>query len=143
MKTPMLKSISGACLLAGVLLLAGCKTTVNTVERAEPIGNRKMVVDKRVITDASLARKVYVVGVSEDMTVGGFMTAQVEVWNTTSSRQRFNYSFEWFDAAGMLVKTSSTALNTCVIDGKESKFLAGTAPLPSARDFRVKFIEAR
>jgi uncharacterized protein YcfL len=141
MKTNLLNSLTGACLLAGAIAICGCKTTMNTVEPAETSGKRNMLPDKRVLTDAGLAKKVYVVGINEDMTVGGLLKAQVEVWNRTRSQARFNYSWEWFDSAGMLVSPTSTAVNQCVIAGQETRFLSAVAPTPRCRDFRVKFIE--
>src|SRR5688572_5443538 len=112
-------------LLAGALALAllsgaGCRTTVNTVEPAEPSAKKNMLPDKRVITDSTLARKVYVVGINEDMTPGGLLQAQVEVWNRTQSQQRFSYTFQWFDAAGMQVNPTSTLLMPCTIEGQET-----------------------
>ena len=72
------------CLL-GALLCAGCKTSVNTVERAEPTSQRQMLSDKRIITDPGLNRKVWVVGVNEALTAGGLLKVQVEVQATGSS----------------------------------------------------------
>lgn len=51
--------------IVGLSLLTGCASTVNTVERAAPVGQRQMVNDKRVITDAGLNRAVRIVGVNE------------------------------------------------------------------------------
>lgn len=144
MKTNLLKIVPGlfrVSLLAAAVCLAGCKTTMNTVEPAEQSARKNMLPDKRVITDAGLAKKVYVIGINEDMTVGGVLKAQVEVWNRTRSQARFNYTWEWFDSAGMLVSPTSTAVNQCVIAGQETRYLQAVAPTPQCRDFRVKFIE--
>ena len=132
----------GACLLGGTLVFTGCQTTVNTVSR-EPPAQRQMVTDKRVLTDASLAKKVYIVGVAEAPTPGGVLQIQVEVWNRTRSAQRFNYWFEWFDSNGMQVNPTSTAKIPCLIEGGETRLLSSVAPTPLCKDFRVKFIEAK
>lgn len=132
----------GACLMGGSLVFTGCQTTVNTVSR-EPPAQRQMVTDKRVLTDASLAKKVYIVGVAEAPTPGGVLQIQVEVWNRTRSAQRFNYWFEWFDSNGMQVNPTSTAKIPCLIEGGETRLLSSVAPTPLCKDFRVKFIEAK
>jgi len=138
MKTRILLPLAGI----GLLALTGC-TTVNTVENADKQGQRQMVTDQRAITDASLDRKVSIVGVNQSMTPGGLLKVQVELENRTRSLQRFNYRFEWFDANGMQVTTVASALLPDQIEGKESKFIFGVAPNPNCKDFRVKFIEAQ
>jgi uncharacterized protein YcfL len=138
MKTRILLPLAGI----GLLALTGC-TTVNTVENADKQGQRQMVTDQRAITDASLGRKVSIVGVNQSMTPGGLLKVQVELQNRTRSLQRFNYRFEWFDANGMQVTTVASALLPAQIEGKESKFIFGVAPNPNCKDFRVKFIEAQ
>ena len=84
---------------------AACKTSVNTVERADPTSQRQMISDRRILTDASLNRKVWIVGLNEALTDTGLLKVQVEVFNRTRSIQRFSYRFEWFDANGMLVRS--------------------------------------
>lgn len=126
---------------AMVLILTGC-TTVNSVENAQKEGQRQMVTDQRVITDASLSKKVAIVGVNSAMTSGGLLKVQVEVENHTRSRQAFLYRFEWFDANGMQVNNIISVSIPEQIEGRESKFIYSIAPTPSCRDFRVKFIEA-
>ena len=137
----MTQTIAGAALLASVLLTGGCKTTVNTVESAQPTAKKEMVADKRVITDSSLASKVYVVGVNEAKTPGGLIQIQLEVVTQTSSRQRFTYHVQWFDAAGMQLSSTTAAILPCVIEGKETRYLSAVAPHPACKDFRVQFLE--
>jgi uncharacterized protein YcfL len=136
MKTRIYLSLAGI----GLLALAGC-TTVNTVENADKQGQRQMVTDQRAITDASLGRKVSIVGVNQSMTPGGLLKVQVELLNRTRSLQRFSYHFEWFDASGMQLNTVASAVIPDQIEGKESKFISSLAPTPACKDFRVKFIE--
>lgn len=142
MKTRILESMSCASLLAGALVLGGCHTTVNTVQR-DPSAQRQMVNDKRITTDSGLAQKVSVVGVSEAPTPGGHLQIQVEVLNRTRSMQRFSYEFQWFDFNGMQVKPTTVALQSATIEGGESIFLSSIAPTPLCKDFRVKFIERK
>lgn len=141
MKTKKLLFIFALGLAACVAGLTGC-TTVNTVENAQKEGQRNMISDQRVVSDASLNRKVAIVGVNSAMTPGGLLKVQVELENHTRSPQRFLYRFEWFDANGMQVNNILSASVPEQIEGKESKFIYSIAPTPACRDFRVKFIEA-
>lgn len=122
--------------IAATCLLTACASTVNTVERAAPVGQLQMVNDKRIITDASLNRGVRIIGVNE--VPGEFLKVQVELLNTTSSLKSFNYRFEWFDANGAQVNTPTYTPRQ--IEGKESIFISGIAPTPSAKDFRLKLL---
>ncbi len=124
--------------IVGLVVLSAC-TTINTVERSESVGQRQMVSDKRILTDASLNRAVRIIGVNE--TPGDFLRVQVELQNTTGSLKNFSYRFEWFDATGMLVNTPTSTYIPRQIEGKESLFISAIAPTPTAKDFRVKFIE--
>jgi len=141
MKMRILLPLAACGFAASLLGLAGC-TTVNTVENAQKEGQRQMVTDLRAVTDASLARKVSIVGVNQAMTPGGLLKVQVELLNRTRSLQRFNYRFEWFDANGMQVNNVISAVIPDQIEGMESKMISSIAPSPSCKDFRVKFIEA-
>lgn len=129
-------SLGVAALLA---LLAGC-TTVNTVERAQPIAQKQMVSDKRVTTDHSLSRKVRIVGVNES-TAGDHLKIQIEVQNATRSLQSFSYRIEWYDDSAMLISTPTGIYIPKQIEGRESMFITAVAPTPKAKDFRIKFIE--
>ncbi len=124
--------------LAAAFLITGCSSTVNTVERAAPVGQRQMVNDKRIITDSGLNRGVRIVAVNE--APGEFLKVQVELLNTTGSLKSFNYRFEWFDANGVQVNPSASTYLPRQIEGKESIFISGIAPTPSAKDFRLKLI---
>lgn len=131
-----------------VFLFVGCQSTssentgsVNTVERAEPVGRRQLLLDKRVIKDKSLADELGVVAVNQVMTPGGLLKVQLEVVNQSSSYRRFNYRFEWLDANGMLLNTPASTWVTEQLEGGESKFISGAAPTPDCQDFRVKLIK--
>jgi uncharacterized protein YcfL len=126
--------------LLGLLAASGCQT-VNTTETAQPSYQRNMVSEKRVITDSSLARKVQILGANTTMTPGGFLKAQVELMNLTSSMKKFSYKWEWFDESGNLVDSPASAAISRQIEGKESIFVSAIAPKESARDFRLKLYE--
>ena len=129
--------------LAGVVLLTlcGCRTSVNSIENAQKEGQRQMISDSRVITDGSLAKKVSFVGINQTMTPGGLLKIQIELLNRKRSLQRFSYQFEWFDTSGMLINNVASPTVPDQIEGGESKFISSVAPTPTARDFRVKFLE--
>lgn len=139
---PPTRLLALGALAAACLAAPGCKTSMNSVERAQPHGKRAMVSDKRVLTDSSLSRKVSIVAVNDAPTPGGLLQVQVEVLNLTRSRHRFGYRFEWFDANGMQVAPASAGLHTATVEGGESRFLQSVAPTPSCQDFRLKLIEA-
>jgi uncharacterized protein YcfL len=137
MKTRIFLPIAGMVLLT----LSGCKTSVNSIENAQKEGQRQMISDSRVITDGSLAKKVSFVGINQSMTPGGLLKIQIELLNRKRSLQRFSYQFEWFDATGMLINNVASPTVPDQIEGGESKFISSVAPTPTARDFRVKFLE--
>ena len=141
MKTRIYLPLVAAGFTAGLLAVAGCKTTVNSVENAQKEGQRQMVSDSRVITDGSLNKKVAILGVNQSMTPGGLLRVQVELLNRTRSYQAFNYRFEWFDASGMQLDNIASALIPSTIEGKESKFISAVAPTSACKDFRLKLIE--
>ena len=55
--------------------------------------------------------------------------------------QEFNYRIEWFDMNGMAINTPTSVWIPRQIEGKESLTITAVAPTPTARDFRVKFME--
>ena len=135
------QAIVPACLLASTLFVFTSCTTVNTVERATPIGTKQVIADKRVITDLTLNKKVSIVGMNEGVTPGGFLQVQIEVLNRKNSMQAFNYRFEWFDTNGMLVDTPTSVWIPRQIEGQETLTITAVAPTTTAKDFRVKFME--
>lgn len=129
-------------LVASLAALCGCGTTMNTVEPAQTVGQRQMVNDKRLLTDAGLDRKVRIIGLNVANTPAGLLKVNVEVENLRRSVQQFNYSIEWFDQDGMPVgTTTSGAWIHREILARETLNLTAVAPTPGARDFKIKFIE--
>src|SRR3989339_621808 len=135
------QAIVPACLLASTVFVFASCTTVNTVERATPIGTKQVIADKRVITDDTLKRKVNIVGLNEGITPGGFLQVQIEVLNQKNSMQNFSYRFEWFDMNGMLINTPTSVWIPRQIEGQETLSITAVAPTTTAKDFRVKFME--
>ena len=137
MKTRIVLPLAGVVLL----VLCGCRTSVNSIENTQKEGQRQMISDSRVITDGSLAHKVSFVGVNQTLTPGGLLKIQIELLNRKRSLQRFSYQFEWFDASGMQVNNVVSPTVPDQIEGGESKFISSVAPTSACKDFRVKFIE--
>ena len=131
------------CFAAGVLLLAvsGCRTSVNTVEPAQPTAQREMLPDKRVITDTSLNRAMRILGVNSITTPAGFLKIQIEVQNLTGSLKSCTYRIEWFDEHAMIINSATAAALPLALEGRETKSVTATAPTPTAKDFRIKFLE--
>ena len=137
MKRTSLLTLAGAALM---VLLPGC-TTVNTLEPAQPVAQRDMVSDKRVITDSTLNRRVRILGVNQATSPAGFLKIQVELQNTTSRVQSFSYRVEWLDENGMIVELPTNTAHPRTLEGKETIAITATAPTPKAKDFRIKFLE--
>ncbi len=127
-------------LCAAGLLLAGC-TTVDTVERAEPIGRPVVIADTRVSTDPSLARKVTVVNVIEDTVSGDHRKVQVTLRSNRNRAMTINYVFEWFDPNGMRIETAGGGWRSLRFMGRETKTISSIAPSPRAVDFVLKLQE--
>ena len=139
MKTHKVFSFFGLGLTAGMVGLTGC-STVNTVERAQPVVQKQMVDDKRIITDAGLNRHVNIVGINETTISTGFTKVQIELLNKSSSPYSFSYHFEWFDDQGMLVQTPTSSWIDRTIQGQETMNIISVAPTETAKDFRLKLI---
>jgi len=126
---------------AAFVLLPGC-TTVNTLEPAQPVAQRDMLADKRVITDSTLSRRARILGVNQATSPAGFLKIQVELQNTTSHMQAFTYRVEWFDENGMIIELPTRTAQPRTMEGKETISITATAPTPRAKDFRIKFLES-
>ena|ERR1051325_11008734 len=131
-------AFAAAILAAG--FITGC-TTVNTVEPAQPVAQRQMLSDKHVVTDASLNRRVNILGVNTATGPEGFLKIQVELQNTTRSVQAFTYRVEWFDENGMIINLPTAAAIPRTLEGRETISITATAPTPKAKDFRLKLLE--
>jgi len=127
-------------LLPLVILVAGCET-VNSTERQTPVGQKKMVQDRRVISDVRLNDAARIVGVNEGHTPDGLLRIQVEVANTTWQSHNFFYNFEWLDGDGMIVNPAVIGWTESQIIGQESRLLTGIAPQKNVVDFRFKMKE--
>ena len=120
-------------------LSAGC-STVNTVEPAKPQSVKKMVDDKRIITDTALDGYAYIAGVNESTVGGDLLKVQVQIVNATVALRQVNYRFEWLDESGMAIGSPNTPWLTLSLEGGESKYISSVAPSPRAKDFSLKLL---
>jgi uncharacterized protein YcfL len=129
-------------LLASLALWSGCATqSVNSVERASPRATPTAVVDQRVITDSSLARKLTIVSVNETYVSGDLLQVQAVVENTTRSPKDFVYKFDWISQNGMEVSSTASTWRSLRLQGGERSSISAVAKTPSAVDFRLKIQE--
>jgi uncharacterized protein YcfL len=135
--TLLFASISAAMI---ILLQSGC-STVNTLEPAQPVAQRQMLSDKRVITDTGLYGRVRILGVNIATGPAGFLKIQVEVQNLTSNPQSFTYRIEWFDEYGMIINLPTMVAIPRSLEGKETASITAMAPTDRAKDFRIKFLD--
>lgn len=131
--------------LAGLAALAlfatGCATSVNTVSRAESQASPSYVNDQRVITDASLGRKVAIVSVNEGRASGDLLRIQVTLENRSSKPQAFTYKFDWISQEGMELSGPTGGWKQIQLQGRETRAVSAIATNPSAVDFRLKLRE--
>lgn len=140
MKINILLSVT---MLGALLFSNGCATeSMNTVEPAMPEGRPMMVSDQRILTDPSLGRNVYVIGVNEAWTENGYKKVQVQIYNRTRSAKTFTYRVEWYDKDGMLISSPSDNRTPRTIEGGQKMSIPALATSPKAVDFRFTFLES-
>ncbi len=129
-------------LLAGLALgAAGCATSVNTVTRAEPTATPDYVADQRVLTDATLARKIGIVSVNQSRVSGDLLKIQVTLENRSSRPQAVTYKFDWIGADGMEQTSPVGGWKQIQLEGRETRAVSAIATRPTAADFRLKLRE--
>lgn len=136
-----MKTIPVLAVLAGLALSAGCATNVNTVSRAQSEATPNMVADKRLITDASLAGLVRIVGVNESVVSGNLKKVQVTLENAKNNARAIDYKFEWIDQDGMASNAVIQSWQPLVFNGRETLMVSSTAISPKAVDFVLKLRE--
>jgi uncharacterized protein YcfL len=136
-----MKLLLASAALAAALLASGCAHSVNTVSRAEPQATPNYVNDQRVITDASLGRKVGIVEVIDNKVSGNLLKVQVTLENRSSKPQAFTYKFDWIGQDGMELSSPIGGWKQIQLEGREVRAVAATATSPAATDFRLKLRE--
>ena len=145
MKTVLLASLHSmpvrGLLAAAGLLLAGCATNVNTVERAQPQAAPNYVADKRVVTDNTLAGMVRVVAINQATVSGNLLKVQATIENLKNSLRTLNYKFEWIDRDGMAINSPNETWKSIQLQGRETTTISTVAINPRAVDFVLKLRE--
>ncbi len=139
MKSLRLTLAGSAGLLA--LLLAGCATNVNTVERAQSQATPNMIADKRIITDNTRAGRFRVDSLNQATVSGSLLKVQATITNLKNSVQTLKYKFEWISEDGMAVESPNEAWKVIHFQGRETKNVSTVAISPRAVDFRLKLQE--
>ncbi|MGB0786208.1 MAG: DUF1425 domain-containing protein [Alphaproteobacteria bacterium] len=137
MKISLLPCASILCLV----ILVGCQSSVNSVEREVVKANPNVVEDKRILADPSLSRSVRILNVVEDVVSGDIPRIQVTILNTRGNSLSVNYSFEWYNQSGIIISSTSSQWKPLRLSGKERAALTGVAPNPQAVDFLFKIKE--
>lgn len=129
--------------LSGGALLVGCQSNrTNTYEPAVTTAEIDPVLLRKIETDPSLLKVAQVTDARERRTEGEPLVVQVSIYNSTSKPQRFLYQWEWIDANGLtLVSSSRDSWRQETIRGREVRSLQGVAPAPGITDFRLKITE--
>ena len=138
-----MKKIVLFLLIVGSFLMSGCRASVASVERAQPVGSAQVVEDKRIMPDISLRKKIQIIQVNEGVVSGDLTRIQVILANRKSTSRTINYSWEWFDVDGMQVNSSSLGWKALRLIGKEQTAISAIAPNPQAVDFVLKLQEPR
>jgi uncharacterized protein YcfL len=131
---------AGLLAFAG-LLLAGCASNVNTVERAQPEATPHYIPDKRVITDNTLAGAIRVVSINQTTVSGNLLKLQATVENLKSSTRTLNYKFDWVDRDGIALSSPTDTWKSIRLLGRETRTITAVAVSPRAVDFTLKLRE--
>jgi uncharacterized protein YcfL len=137
----MKRLLALATLATAALFASGCATSVNTVSRAEPTALPNFVNDQRVITDASLGRRVAIVSVNEAKVSGDLLQIQVTLQNRSSRPQAITYKFDWIKTDGMQLSSPTGGWKQVQLEGKEQRAISAIATSPTATDFILKLRE--
>ena len=131
------------CFFAAALLVAGCQSSVNSVENRDKYAVSNYVADHRVITDAFLRDRLQITGVNMAQNAAGLMTVQVtavnartgmfsQMWSGLTGENPYpvNYRIVWFDGNGMEIETNLTAWRQITVRPGETVNFRGVAPTP-------------
>ncbi len=128
--------------LASVSLMAGCASTINTVENANKSAAMRIMDDTRIETDAHLAEDFAIVRMNKAENAAGFLRVQMEMENFTRSYLTVYAKIEWYDENAMIIETAGGGWQQYVFEPRESRSVVFTAPSRNARDFRLKLKDA-
>ena len=136
--TASLAATAVVCCLSGVL--AGCNTA-NTTMASGPANADGTVPFKQIVTNGWLNYKANIVSVREGTVNGDMKRVAVDVYSDQLTTQKFSYRFDWSDATGMPVQSSTASLTSVTIKPKETITLTSVAPSPQAVQWRLTFLD--
>ncbi len=125
--------------LCAALAAAGCASSVNTVQRAQPEAVANYVNDSRVVTDTTLARALRVVSITETAASGSLLQITATLENLKTGDRAYRYKIDWIDAAG--APAGDTGWRQVFLRGRETSAVTAIATTPRAVDFRLKIEE--
>lgn len=128
-------------LILSVILLTGCHNSVNSTVRANGKTQPSYVQHKNIQTDSSLSQKIHILNVAEDLVSGNILRVQAILQNNRKKSITLNYIFEWYDANGIIIPSTSKQWKSIHLRGAESLPVVGIAPSPNAVDFVLKTAE--
>ncbi|HVT88561.1 MAG TPA: YcfL family protein [Tepidisphaeraceae bacterium] len=120
-----------AIALVGLALICGCAKTVNSVNISHE-GSYDWIK-----TDSSLSDIASVVRVNK-VREQDLLHVQVEVMNTGSSPQVFQYRYIWIDGNGFTLQSPTSAWQRKFIQGKQTVSIDGVAPDTRVADCRLE-----
>lgn len=141
--------IAGSC-----LLIAGCQSTVDTVENKEKNMQREAVDTSRVSTDGFLQNRLKIIRVDKKQQADGLLKVQVTArnvrtgfwsqigsWFMGDNPYQITYRFNWLDQDGMEVETAaSTWIPLTVLPGDTIR-LGAVSPNSRCKDFVLSLRE--
>ena len=135
----MKKIIQSIFTFSMLLFIAGCHSTVDSVENAYKSAVPDEVLRRHVETDMS--QRIKVSNLIERTAPNGFKQIGVEFTNTSSSPRTVFYRCEWLDENGMSVSTSMTQWKEDRFMARDVKQVVFTAPNANAKDFKIRISE--
>ncbi|MEM0965977.1 MAG: YcfL family protein [Verrucomicrobiota bacterium] len=135
MKASLILSISVI-----LLLLLGCSTPTNTIERETGQATPNLVDARIDVFDSNLEKRLSLVSVNE-ATAGDLLQVQVTFRNRQVRPRSFAYQFQWIQQNGMMVTSPKPIWRPSSIEGGQTISIAATAPNPNVVDFRLSLRE--
>lgn len=135
-----MKLIASLSLLVTLLVVAGCSTPVNTIDKANPDATPTLVDSRVNIFDNNLAKRLELVAVNEAQ-VGDLLQVQVTMRNIQVKPRSFAYQFQWIQQNGMMVTSPAPIWTPSHVEGGQTVAISAVAPKPNVVDFRVSLRE--
>lgn len=132
------------------LILSGCfNDSVNTYENEKKEGVPDVVMDKRVVTDNFLKRRLVFQQIRQSQTNDGFKRIQVFMKSgrdgifDSDSPHKVVYRFDWFDKNGVKVTGIDDPgwQKKLILPGDDISFTS-VAPNQNCVDFKIRIKEA-